>query len=1386
MPNAFNTPIAALVALLLLSGPAVSQTLPVEAAAQNESPVQEGLTPDATVVRGILDNGLRYAILQNDTPSGSGALWMRLDVGSLAEEEDQRGLAHFLEHMAFNGSDNVPEGEMVRILERHGLAFGADNNAYTSLDETVYLLDLPNLEVETLNAAFFLFRETAGRLSIEPGAVERERGVILSEERASDTPGFRAQVAQMEFFFPDSMLAERLPIGTVEVINEAPAARIRDLYEDYYRPDRAFVVFVGDAAPSDIEARIEETFADWEPARAEYKEPDTGSVDPDRQTEAGYFYNPDISTSVTIAGIKSAANVSDSPQARRAELLRAIGNDILGRRLARLARQPDAVVLSAHSSFTEMYDVADVATVIVGSTFENWESALVVAETELRRAREHGFTESELAEALANWGNRYESLAERAATRPNSMLAQAITAAFAADRVFTHPTFDLALFEAAAPTITAEAVTEAFRAQWNGVEPLVHLASSGPVDNAEAAILAAFETSRARSVAPPEARIAQVFAYDDFGAPGTVVMRDEIADLGITTVRFTNNVRLNVKPTDFEDDVVRVLVRFGGGLLEVPTDLPGLGVLAANTLVAGGLGSHSQDELQTILAGRSVSRRFEIEEDAFVLTGVTKPDDVALLLQLFTASLTDPGYRDEAFARFSQSVSATYDTIDATPAGVYGMEGPRILRNGDSRFGLATKEALTARTREQVQAMLARAFQEGAIEIGIVPLLTMGLISREKHNGSIRLLMSSPLTISEIVAGKYLAILTYLLIFAAFALGLIGLSGVLVPHFDYGLALSGLLGMVLLAATYAAVGLFLSSLTNHQIVAAISMIALLAALSFLGTVGQRVPVLDDVAYWLSIAGRAGFMQAGLIASKDVLYFIAIIAVCLAFTFLKLSAGRRVESQWTRAGKYVGVAAAALVFGYVTSLPATTYYADMTRVKGMTVSVGSQAALADLEGQLNITTLVNALDPQSWRFLPESRNDLYRHLFERYEREIGRIDIQYQYYYADSENPMLYEANPGKTNEDIAREFAAHNQMNFDSFLTQEEVDAAYGLDVENYRNVYMLEWNEQSSILRNFNDQIYFPLEAEVSAAIGRLIVAPRHVAYVTGHGERNISNIAGEHHRAHMSDVRDRGSLLNHGFEIEEITLDASPPAHIDILVLAAPTEPLGEAALSNLRNYITSGRDLLVLGEPGTAEILNPVLGEIGVTLIDGEVRQAKEDYPDEMILTAFPQAAAPLGFAPPGNNPNGPIVLPGVAALRLTPSGLFRADTILNLADDMSVPDRSATAADVLAVALEREVAGKAQRIVVMGDADFMSTATRSIPDPPRRNNPELVRDIFRYLSDGAYPIDTSRPLSLDKTIALELDDVDGLRLVLFGLLPGLLLLAGGGTLLRRRRR
>lgn len=677
------------------------------------------LEPDPGVTYGQLPNGLRYALMQNALPSKTAAVRLRFGVGSMMEADDQRGLAHFLEHMAFNGSRNVPEGEMVKLLERLGLAFGPDTNAYTSFLETVYQLDLPDTRDELVDTALMLMRETADRLLLSPAAIDRERGVILSEKRTRDSPQFRASVARLNFLYPDSPLGQRLPIGTEEVIKNAQRERLLALYEGWYRPDNALLVVVGDLDPAAVEAKIRAQFSDWQRPATPIGRAELGKVTPP-ELAAGHFQDPTLPTIISFGPQRPYVLTPDTAADRRKDLSRALGFSILSRRFDTLSRKPGTVLINGGAGYSGVMDLAEGPSVSVVSKPENWQAALAVGEQELRRALQHGFSDAELQEQLSNLRTAYRNAAAGAATRRSRDLADALVGEFDGRTVFTTPAEDLRLFEAAAAGITRAEVEAAFRAAWGEDPPRIFMSTSVALERPAERILAAYGASRAVAVAAPEAASTAAFAYADLGAPGQVVARGEVADLGIVTAKLSNGVLVNAKRTPYQKDRVSVQVRFGDGQRALPKTQPGLGIWIDNALGNAGLGKHPVDELQRVLAGRNWALGVGVDEDAFVSAATVPPVDLELQLQLITALLSDPGYRPEAFEQFRELLGVWRKTVDATPQGVLNRDLSRILRSGDPRFGIPTLEELQARQPAEIHAVLGPAMRDGAMEVAIV------------------------------------------------------------------------------------------------------------------------------------------------------------------------------------------------------------------------------------------------------------------------------------------------------------------------------------------------------------------------------------------------------------------------------------------------------------------------------------------------------------------------------------------------------------------------------------------------------------------------------------------------------------------------------------------
>lgn len=454
------------------------------------------LEPDASIIYGRLPNGLRYAIRPNQRPQNQVLVRMTIDFGSAAEAEDEQGLAHFIEHMAFNGSTNVPEGEMVKMLERLGLSFGADTNASTGYTQTQYKLDLPKSDARLIERALFLMRETARELSFNPSAVDRERGIILAERRERENFGFQSVRAANNLFYPNTFYATRYPIGTAEVIETAPAERMMALYRKYYRPDQIKIIVVGPVDPSVIERELVAKFADWQVDAPPLGELDQCVLDTKRGLSAQSFVHPAVSESLGVQQFLQDKKRPDTFERAMVELRMDIATAILSRRMTRRSRDEDVPFLGGGVNFN--FGLCDQYAAIgygVAGKDGSWRALLAFTEQSVRQAVEHGFEESEIAEQVKRLDARYENAAKDEGTQSSGAIANALVALD--EDVYNSDKYRQLLWRQVRPFLTRSEINAEF-GRWFGQmdAPQIFLTTKQS-DVVPAEILAAYAASRA-------------------------------------------------------------------------------------------------------------------------------------------------------------------------------------------------------------------------------------------------------------------------------------------------------------------------------------------------------------------------------------------------------------------------------------------------------------------------------------------------------------------------------------------------------------------------------------------------------------------------------------------------------------------------------------------------------------------------------------------------------------------------------------------------------------------------------------------------------------------------------------------------------------------------
>ncbi|WP_281300421.1 MULTISPECIES: insulinase family protein [unclassified Iodidimonas] len=713
-----------------------------------------GLKPDPAVRWGRLDHGLRYALMRNETPRDQLSFYLRVDVGSLDEEPDQGGIAHFLEHLAFQKSRRHPDEGLFSELERMGLQSGADSNASTGLEATTYHLTLPGSDFARAEQLLAVLRDIADGLLITPKDVAQERAVVISELIARDSTAAKASRAFMRFLAPDSTAAEQWPGGTRESLETIDADDLKAFYQAHYRPEKMILVVVGDQDVERMEAAIVKHFADFkgrgpaapmadEAAIADLPAPPRAAshIAPGLRPMVAVNFEQDrtalLRRSIAYSG---RYRLEPADADRRDEILRQ--SFALDFALAAFQRRVQDLMFGADAGFSAggaSFDHIPRAAYFFGFSFtpagDDWQKALAVLRREADRLRLYGITEAELDLMRISQKKALETAAERADTRSSGALASQILSSVASSYVFRHPRDQLADFARVADAITTDDVKTAVRGLFyagdHGAlrQPLIFVRQgesapedAGGKDLDAAGIMAAWDQAGDQKPPPWEMAARSDFAYQSFGPPGTVIQREEIADFGIFRLHFANQAVAQIKESDLEQNLVRFSIRVGNGLSLYHPDEAGLILKTRQLAVLGGLGAHDFQALAAIMADQSLSVSLSIDPEGIRILGAAIVEDLPLALNYATAMLSDLAFRAEAEPLYERGVTQLYTGLRSSPQAVMQVDGLPFVLAGDRRkIGLPESlEKALAPDREAIMARIKPFLLSDFLEISLV------------------------------------------------------------------------------------------------------------------------------------------------------------------------------------------------------------------------------------------------------------------------------------------------------------------------------------------------------------------------------------------------------------------------------------------------------------------------------------------------------------------------------------------------------------------------------------------------------------------------------------------------------------------------------------------
>jgi len=680
------------------------------------------LPADPEITWGVLPNGVRYAIRPNAEPKGRISLRFLVLAGSIHENDDERGIAHFLEHMAFRSTRDHPEGSLVANLQRLGIGFGPDNTAFTTHDYTIYHLELPDSKPETLREGLDVFRQYADSITFSPEEIDRERGVVLSELSTRAVPEARAWEARHRALMPEARMNERLPIGLEAQIRRFQAADFQAFYDAWYRPERMILTLVGDVTAETAEPLIDELFGHLQARGEPRPEPSQFIANRDSTATQRYlFKDPGImGASIALERARPDTEPRDSQPRWKRDLHGAMAFHMLQRRMEQMAMERGASFSTPVLNYAGFTNGWVVHSLFLGGWVHTWRLALREGEQELRRALEFGFTETELQDAKTYYRTYYEQGVRSAATQPSDAIATGLAAAIAYDRVFCSAQQVADIMLPWLEEATLDDCLTALRHAWGTEPPKLFIIANTAADAANADIVQAYQYSQRVEVLPPRDRNEVQFAYNDFGPTGTLEKEEHVADLDLWQSQFANGVRYNFKQTNFEHDTVLVSLRVGYGRLTHPRNVPGLELLANYGFLAGGLGKHTNTEISTLLNGHVIGLNFRPDTDGFIFSLQCAPRELQLGLQLLAAILTDSAYRPEAIRAARAGYGALYESLSNSPGGPIFAGTPHLLSGGDNRFGVPDGQTLSQRSMTELRQWLDPEFRHGPAEISVV------------------------------------------------------------------------------------------------------------------------------------------------------------------------------------------------------------------------------------------------------------------------------------------------------------------------------------------------------------------------------------------------------------------------------------------------------------------------------------------------------------------------------------------------------------------------------------------------------------------------------------------------------------------------------------------
>lgn len=689
-----------------------------------ELDLDASLPVDPAVQRGTLDNGMAYWVRSHATPPGKVAFWLQVSTGSLNERDGQEGMAHFLEHMAFNGSENFPPGQLLPYFESIGLRFGQHQNAFTSLDQTTYILTLPDTKEETIDKGLLYLSDVAFRMLLLPEEIDKERGVILEEKRARKGTQQRLMEQFLPAVLPGSRVARRLPIGLDETLNAIQREDMLDYYWTWYHPGKATLLAVGDLPADTMVAAIKRHFDAWQRQDPPPKDLDAG-IQPFEGPRAVVLTDPEL----TVARLETLAILPYAPRQTvgdyRRHLVEQVGTWIVNRRMEQRIQEGDVPYQDAGTYVSRFFGVARQAVAGAESAPEDWRDAFGALIKDVKTARLHGFSPTELDAAIRALQAEAEHAEQTEATRDAHAFLGGMNRALRRGELPRSAFQTLALVSDILPTITVQEVAEVFSARFEpgqGVHILILPEQPDESLPSSEEVLQVVQDSLDQPVVAWQAKESPTSLLAGDPQPGEIVARTRFEPLDVTHVTFSNQARLHYRFVDFKKDYVAVTVTLAGGRIRESPEQRGITAVAAQPLTKPATSRLSSTDIRDLMTGKQVRVQAQADADSVSLTVSGTPEDLEDGLRLLHLLMRDAKIEPTLVELWKNQELQTLAS-ELTDIGSRSYEAVRLVLSGnDPRQARLTAEQINQRAAAipEAQAWLDDILSSAPMEIAIV------------------------------------------------------------------------------------------------------------------------------------------------------------------------------------------------------------------------------------------------------------------------------------------------------------------------------------------------------------------------------------------------------------------------------------------------------------------------------------------------------------------------------------------------------------------------------------------------------------------------------------------------------------------------------------------